>query len=82
MNSENDDTNKLRIINGISVYGEHPIKFVINSGYLKDALLTASKMRRYANVDGIKLKYISPLRPITITDGAMYEMIILPIRKY
>lgn len=83
VNSEKLTEGKLRIVsNGIYELslGHDDVSFHVNSGYLSDALLTASKLQRYSKTDEIKLGYSGAFRPFTITDGEMYEMIILPVR--
>lgn len=69
-------------IGGFQVSGLESVKFYVNSGYLKDALITANKLKRYTGTSGIYLKLNGRMRPVVITDNAMYEMLVLPIRTY
>lgn len=54
----------------------------MNARLLRDALLTASKLRRNSDSSGIILCYISDKRPFVLTDGALYEMILMPVRVW
>lgn len=54
--------------------------FRVNYRYLADALLTASKLRRLRGYD-LYVRFTSDLRPIILTDGGVYEIILMPIRR-
>lgn len=60
--------------------------FRINAKYLSEALLTVNKLRSYGDkyklLNGFLIRYVSNMRPITITDGDMYEILILPLRTF
>lgn len=78
---ENDDKNEVRTVSGIYADGEAEVNLTVNSLYLKEALLTANKLLRYSGASEIYLKFNGALRPIVITDGIMYDMLVMPARR-
>lgn len=78
-NGANDYGEVRTVKNAVDIRCESA-SFRINAKYLADALLTVNKLRGYSEMNGFYIRYNSHMRPITITDEEMYEILVLPVR--
>ena len=62
--------------------GEDEFKLHVNSGYLKNALLTANKLRKLSGSSEIYVKFYGRLRPFEITDERAFRIRVLPIMLF
>lgn len=57
-------------------------EITFNAAYFKSILLSCIKLGKLSDDDCTYIKYVSRLRPFVISNGDVYEMLLLPIRTY